>query len=67
MSVCFRLTGKAESIADDLLFPGEDGNPLRARKLLESYFVPMIKRAGLRHFRFHDLRQHADSPIMPTT
>jgi hypothetical protein len=44
------------SIADDLLFPCEDGNPLRARKLLESYFVPMIKRAGLRHFRFHDLR-----------
>ena len=44
------------SIADDLLFPGENGNPLRARRLLDRYFVPLLQRAGLRRFRFHDLR-----------
>jgi hypothetical protein len=27
---------------------------------------PALEKAGLRHFRFHDLRQNADSPIMPT-
>ncbi len=25
-----------------------------------------IERAGVEHFRLYDLRQHADSPIMPT-
>lgn len=44
------------SIAGDLVFPDKDGKPLRARKLLESYFVPLLQRAGLRRFRFHDLR-----------
>jgi integrase len=44
------------SIVDDLVFPGEGGNPLPARKLVESYFLPVLERAGLRRFRFHDLR-----------
>jgi len=44
------------SIADDLLFPGKDGMPLRSRRLLDTYFVPALERAGLRRFRFHDLR-----------
>jgi len=44
------------AITDDLLFTGEDGKPLRARKLVESYFLPALERAGLRRFRFHDLR-----------
>jgi integrase len=52
------------SIADELVFPGDDGNPLRARKLLESYFVPMLERASLRHFRFHDLRHTFGSLLM---
>lgn len=45
------------SIADELLFTGEDGNPLRVRKVVESYFLPALERAGLRRFRFHDLRR----------
>ncbi len=44
------------SIFDDLIFAGEGGNPLRARKLVESHFLPALERAGLRRFRFHDLR-----------
>ena len=44
------------AISDDLIFAGEDGKPLRARKLVESYFLPTLERAGLRRFRFHDLR-----------
>ena len=44
------------SILEDLIFAGEAGNPLRARKLVESYFLPALERAGLRRFRFHDLR-----------
>ena len=44
------------SIADDLVFPGKDGTPLRSRRLLDTYFVPVLERAGLRRFRFHDLR-----------
>ena len=53
----FEAFGKRRaSIADDLVFPGEDGKPLRARKLVESYFLPVLERAGLRRIRFHDLR-----------
>ena len=52
------------SIVDDLLFPGEDGKPLRARKLVESYFLPSLERAGLRRFRFHDLRHTFGSLLM---
>jgi hypothetical protein len=29
-------------------------------------FGRVLKVAGILNFRFHDLRQHADSPIMPT-
>jgi len=44
------------SIADDLVFPGKDGMPLRSRRLLDTYFAPVLERAKLRRFRFHDLR-----------
>jgi len=40
------------SIADDLVFPGKDQAPLRSRRLLDTYFVPVLERAGLRRFRF---------------
>src|SRR5262249_42707607 len=30
------------------------------------WFDNSVKRAGVVNFRYHDLRQHADSPIMPT-
>jgi len=45
-----------QSIGDDLLFPGEGGNPISVRTLSESYFLPALEKAGLRRFRFHDLR-----------
>jgi len=44
------------SIADALVFPGKDGTPLRSRRLLDTYFAPVLEKAGLRRFRFHDLR-----------
>jgi hypothetical protein len=44
------------SIVDDLVFPGECGNPVSVRNLSENYFLPSLERANLRRFRFHDLR-----------
>jgi len=44
------------SISDDLLFPGEGVNPVSVRSLVENYFLPSLERAGLRRFRFHDMR-----------
>jgi len=44
------------SIAEDLVFPGEGGNPVSVRNLSENYFLPALERANLRRFRFHDLR-----------
>jgi hypothetical protein len=34
--------------------------------LVHYQFLPCLEHAGLRRFRFHDLRQHADFLIMPT-
>jgi len=45
-----------QSISDDLLFPGEKANPVSVRSLVENYFLPSLERAGLRRFRFHDMR-----------
>jgi len=45
------------SIADDLVFPGEHGNPVSVRTLAQNYFLPVLEHANLRRFRFHDLRQ----------
>jgi integrase len=59
------LQGKT-GIADDLIFPSKTGTVLEASNLIHYYFLPCVQKAGLRHVRFHDLRQHADSPIMPT-
>jgi integrase len=49
------LAGKA-SVADELLFPSEAGTPLNGSNVYSRYFVPAIEKAGLRHFRMHDLR-----------
>jgi integrase len=53
--------GKA-SIADDLVFPGGRGNPVSVRTLAENYFLPVLERANLRRFRFHDLRHTVWQP-----
>jgi integrase len=51
------FTRGQESISDDLLFPGgDDGHPISVRTLVEKYYLPVLDKAGLRRFRFHDLR-----------
>ncbi len=40
----------------DLVFPHDKGGPLNHGILLRSGFHPALRRAKLRHIRFHDLR-----------
>jgi integrase len=44
------------SVTDDLVFPSEDGQPLYPDNIARRYMEPALERAGLRRFRFHDLR-----------
>ena len=41
---------------DDLVFLHDNGQPLNHGILLRSGFYPALRRAKLRHIRFHDLR-----------
>jgi hypothetical protein len=36
------------------------------RQRVEGSFETVLDLAGIRDFRFHDLRQRADFPVMPT-
>jgi integrase len=49
------MVGKA-SIADDLIFPSKAGTVLDPNNLVHYHFLPCLEHAGLRRFRFHDLR-----------
>jgi integrase len=49
------MEGKA-SIADDLIFPSKAGTVLDPNNLVHYHFLPCLEHAGLRRFRFHDLR-----------
>jgi integrase len=40
----------------ELVFPADDGGPLNHGILLRSGFYPALRRAKLRHVRWHDLR-----------
>lgn len=40
----------------DLVFPNAVGRPVNASNLLHQQFYPLLKRAGVPHIRFHDLR-----------
>jgi integrase len=40
----------------DLVFPGEDGNPIERTYLLKEKFYPALTAAEVKHIRFHDLR-----------
>lgn len=44
------------SIADDLIFPSEAGTPICPDNIGPRYMEPALEQAGLRKFRFHDLR-----------
>ena len=49
------MTGKT-SIADELVFPSKAGTVLDPNNLVHYHFQPLLESAGLRRFRFHDLR-----------
>lgn len=40
----------------DLVFPNDAGRPMDHNNLYSRHFKPALRRAGLPHFRFHDLR-----------
>lgn len=45
------------------VFCDSNGNPLRASNIVNRYFKPMIKKAGLSNIRFHDQR-HIHSTLL---
>jgi integrase len=49
------MAGRA-SIADDLVFPSKAGTVIDPNNLVHYQFLPCLEHAGLRRFRFHDLR-----------
>jgi len=49
------LSGRS-SLSDELVFPSETGTVLQPENLYHRYFLPCLESAGLRRFRFHDLR-----------
>jgi hypothetical protein len=44
------------SIADDLVFPSQAGTVIKPDNIVPRYMEPALEKAGLRRFRFHDLR-----------
>lgn len=44
---------------NDLVFPNEVGRPIESQNLLRRSFYPLLKKIGLPHIRFHDLRHTA--------
>jgi len=48
--------GGKTSISDELVFPSHAGTPIKPDNIAVRYMQPALERAGLRHFRFHDLR-----------
>jgi integrase len=57
------LKGKT-NLSDDLVFPSEAGSVLDHSNVYSRYFLPAIERAGLRHFRIHDLRHTFASQLL---
>ena len=49
------MAGKT-GIADDLVFPSQVGTIIKADHIVPRYMEPALEKAGLRRFRFHDLR-----------
>jgi integrase len=59
------LDGKHD-ISDNLVFLSPNGSILDPDNLYHRYFLPVLAKAGIRKIRLHDLRQHAESRIMPS-
>jgi integrase len=57
------MKGKT-SIAEDLVFPSKAGTVLDQSNLTNYQFLPCLDRAGLRRFRFHDLRHSFGSLLI---
>ncbi len=51
-----RPLGSAESINEQLIFSGSNGQPLQPDNLVKRHFIPTLVRARLPRVRFHDLR-----------
>ena len=49
------MAGKP-GIADELVFPSQAGTVIKPDNIAPRYMEPALGKAGLRHFRFHDLR-----------
>jgi integrase len=54
-----RLRVAATWTDHDLVFASEVGGPLDGSNVLRRSFYPLLRRAGLPHIRFHDLRHSA--------
>jgi integrase len=52
------------SIAEDLVIPSRAGTVLDHSNLTHYQFLPCLERAGLRRFRFHDLRHRFGSLLI---
>jgi len=52
------------SISDDFVFPSKSGTVLDPSNLVHYYFEPALAKAGLRKFRFHDLRHTFGSQLI---
>jgi integrase len=50
-----RMASKT-SIADELVFPSQAGTVIKPDNIVPRYMEPALEKAGLRRFRFHDLR-----------
>jgi integrase len=49
---------------NDLVFPNNRGRPMYATNLLSRSFACLLRRAGVRHVRFHDLRHTAATLLL---
>src|SRR6202040_238689 len=56
--------GGRSSITAELVFPSETGTVLDHSNVYSRQFLPAIERAGLRHFRIHDLRHTFASQLL---
>ena len=48
--------GGKTSISDELVLPSQAGTPIKPDNIGVRHMQPALEKAGLRHFRFHDIR-----------